>query len=107
MSRLSPPEVDVPASAPGDPRFGHLLGSALREDEPPQAIIVGFPCDEGVRRREVPRRGFGRCGGAESPLRPRRPDGPAGGTHGVVAHARSGRQGLDETPCARRARSAL
>ena len=33
-----------------DPRLGQLLGSALADGRPPRAVIVGFPCDEGVRR---------------------------------------------------------
>jgi formiminoglutamase len=61
MSRIIPPEIDVPATGAGDPRIGHLLGSALREQDRSDAVIVGFPTDEGVRRNG------GRVGAAEGP----------------------------------------
>ncbi|HUV14108.1 MAG TPA: formimidoylglutamase [Acidobacteriota bacterium] len=38
-----------PLTDPSDRRIGHLLGRALA-DQPPRVVIVGFPCDEGVRR---------------------------------------------------------
>jgi formiminoglutamase len=44
-----------------DPRLGQLLGSALQDGEPARAVLVGFPCDEGVRRNG------GRPGAADGP----------------------------------------
>jgi len=44
-----------------DPRLAQLLGTALRPDEPARAVVVGFPCDEGVRRNG------GRPGAADGP----------------------------------------
>lgn len=61
MPRLLPAPVHPPATAPDDPRVGHLLGSALRGGRPPRAVIVGFPVDEGVRRNG------GRAGAAAAP----------------------------------------
>ena len=43
-----------------DPRLGDLLGTAL-SNAAPAAVIVGFPCDDGVRRNG------GRPGAAEGP----------------------------------------
>ncbi len=45
---------------PDDRRIGHLLGCALG-DGLPRVVIVGFPCDEGVRRNG------GRIGASEAP----------------------------------------
>jgi formiminoglutamase len=59
--RLTLPDIQLPDTAPGDPRVGHLLGSALRDGDHPVAVIVGFPTDEGVRRNG------GRVGAAEGP----------------------------------------
>jgi formiminoglutamase len=61
MPRLNPPSIAVPRSAPSDPRIGQLLGSALRQEDRPEAVIVGFPTDEGVRRNG------GRVGAAQGP----------------------------------------
>jgi formiminoglutamase len=61
MAHLSPPSISLPATGPGDPRLGHLLGADLRKDDVPAAVIVGFPSDEGVRRNG------GRVGAAEGP----------------------------------------
>jgi formiminoglutamase len=61
MLRLSPPRISLPAARPGDPRLGHLLGTGLKEDEAPEAVILGFPSDEGVRRNG------GRVGAAQGP----------------------------------------
>jgi formiminoglutamase len=62
MARLSPPELTLPPTTPGDPRVGHLLGSRLAEDEVPRAVLLGFPSDEGVRRNG------GRVGAAGGPV---------------------------------------
>lgn len=45
MSRIIPPESGSgsPATVPGDPRVGHLLGSGLRKEDRPDAVILGFP----------------------------------------------------------------
>ena len=59
--RFTHPELAVPATAPDDPRVGQLLGRTLRDGDMPQAVIVGFPSDEGVRRNG------GRPGAAEAP----------------------------------------
>lgn len=60
-SGISPPDVGA-----GDPRIGNLLGSGLKEEEDPQAVLLGFPSDEGVRRNG------GRPGAAEAPEEIRR-----------------------------------
>jgi formiminoglutamase len=62
MARISPPNVALGETAVGDPRVGHLLGCDLREGDQPEAVILGFPSDEGVRRNG------GRAGAAEGPL---------------------------------------
>ena len=56
----------APATAPDDPRVGHLLGGALADGGAPRVVIAGFPCDEGVRRNG------GRSGAATAPLAIRR-----------------------------------
>jgi formiminoglutamase len=61
MTRINPPDIAPPTTAPGDPRIGHLLGTQLAAGEQPQAAILGFPSDEGVRRNG------GRAGAAEGP----------------------------------------
>jgi len=63
---LRPPEVEIGPPREGDPRIGHLLGRELEGGEPPRAVLVGFPTDEGVRRNE------GRRGAAEGPIALRR-----------------------------------
>lgn len=60
------PDTDLPATAPGDRRVGHLLGSRLAPGERPRAVLVGFPGDEGVRRNG------GRPGAAQGPAAIRR-----------------------------------
>jgi formiminoglutamase len=50
MARIKPPEVAVREVSGNDPRIGHLLGSGLRPGDVAQAILIGFPTDEGVRR---------------------------------------------------------
>jgi formiminoglutamase len=61
MARINPPSVEPPRTARNDPRVGHLLGSRLRDGDVPQAVLLGFPSDEGVRRNG------GRLGAAEGP----------------------------------------
>jgi formiminoglutamase len=61
MARVNPPDPAPPETAPDDPRIGRLLGSRLRKGDAPEAVILGFPSDEGVRRNG------GRVGAAEGP----------------------------------------
>ena len=61
MPRIIPPSLTQRATAPNDPRLGQILGSGLREGEAPDAVILGFPSDEGVRRNG------GRVGAALGP----------------------------------------
>jgi len=51
MARLNQPRVALPASRAGDPRLGHLFGTDLQEGDVLAAVILGFPSDEGVRRK--------------------------------------------------------
>ncbi len=61
MSRIVPPSLSPPDTAPDDPRLGHLLGRLLAGSDIPDAVILGFPSDEGVRRNG------GRAGAALGP----------------------------------------
>jgi formiminoglutamase len=61
MTRIIPASVVQPETAPNDPRLGHILGRRLHDDEEPEAILLGFPSDEGVRRNG------GRTGAALGP----------------------------------------
>jgi formiminoglutamase len=61
LPELVPPRAPVPATAPDDPRVGHLVGRGLAAGEPPRAVLLGFPTDVGVRRNG------GRPGAAEGP----------------------------------------
>jgi formiminoglutamase len=61
MARINPPDSAPPETAPDDPRIGRLLGSRLRTGDLPEAVILGFPSEEGVRRNG------GRVGAAEGP----------------------------------------
>lgn len=61
MSRIIPPTTPIPDTAAEDPRLGRLLGSRLGKDDPPSAVLLGFPSDEGVRRNG------GRVGAAGGP----------------------------------------
>ncbi|HJR15727.1 MAG TPA: formimidoylglutamase [Gemmatimonadales bacterium] len=61
MTRIIPPDVTQPATAPNDPRLGRILGRSLAAGEEPDAVILGFPCDEGIRRNG------GRVGAAGGP----------------------------------------
>ncbi|MGH7533415.1 MAG: formimidoylglutamase [Gemmatimonadales bacterium] len=60
------PEIPNPATAPGDPRIGHLLGGHVSGTSKPRAVILGFPSDEGVHRNG------GRVGAAGAPKEIRR-----------------------------------
>lgn len=61
MTRIIPPTTPMPDTAPDDPRLGRLLGSRLGQTDPPLAVLLGFPSDEGVRRNG------GRVGAAGGP----------------------------------------
>jgi formiminoglutamase len=61
MSRIIPPDVVQPETSPTDPRLSRILGSELGDGEEPEAVILGFPSDEGVRRNR------GRPGAAGGP----------------------------------------
>lgn len=84
MSAFTPPAVEPPATAAGDPRVGRLLGSGLAPGEAPRAVLAGFPTDEGVRRNG------GRPGAAEGPTAVRRalyrmtPDARAHDAHAAL-----------------------
>lgn len=60
------PDTEVPTTAPGDARIGHLLGGKLTTSSRPRAVIIGFPSDEGVHRNG------GRVGSAGAPAEIRR-----------------------------------
>ena len=61
MTRIIPPTTPIPDTAADDPRLGRLLGSRLGQGDPPGAVLLGFPSDEGVRRNG------GRVGAAGGP----------------------------------------
>ena len=61
MARINPPDPVLPETAPDDPRIGRLLNSRLSQGDAPEAVILGFPSDEGVRRNG------GRVGAADGP----------------------------------------
>jgi formiminoglutamase len=61
MTRINPPVVTQVETAPNDPRIGRLLGTRLTQGETPEAVLIGFPSDEGVRRNG------GRVGAAGGP----------------------------------------
>lgn len=58
-----PAHVELPATAPEDPRVGHLLGKDVAAAK---VVLVGFPTDVGVRRNG------GRAGAAGAPAEIRR-----------------------------------
>jgi formiminoglutamase len=47
------PAVTIRATSPEDPRLGHLLGRDVTGDRWPLVAILGFPCDDGVRRNNA------------------------------------------------------
>ena len=61
MTRIIRPTTPIPDTAADDPRLGRLLGGRLGKSDPPQAVLLGFPSDEGVRRNG------GRVGAAGGP----------------------------------------
>ena len=61
MVRLEKPTLELPAARPGDVRIGDIIGSGLGEDDSPAAVVLGFPCDEGVALNA------GRVGAADAP----------------------------------------
>jgi formiminoglutamase len=64
--RFDAPSAEIKrATALEDPRIGHLVGLDVSQDRWPSVAIVGFPCDEGVRRNG------GRVGAREAPDRVR------------------------------------
>lgn len=61
MLNFTQPDVTLPSTGEDDPRVGHLLGTQLADGSTPQAVLVGFPSDEGVHRNG------GRVGAAGAP----------------------------------------
>lgn len=61
MDFLKKSIVEAPDTLDGDPRIGHMLGTAVNEKDRPKAVLVGFPSDEGVKRNG------GRVGAAQAP----------------------------------------
>jgi formiminoglutamase len=61
LARFAPPAPWERETTPDDPRVGHLLGRSLRDGVTPRVALLGFPCDEGVRRNG------GRYGAAGGP----------------------------------------
>jgi len=61
MVSLERPALELPTARPGDVRIGDVIGSALGEDDPPAAVVLGFPYDQGVALNA------GRVGAAEAP----------------------------------------
>jgi formiminoglutamase len=49
MTRIVPPDIAPLETAPDDPRLGRILGAQLDGGDEPEAVIIGFPSDEGVR----------------------------------------------------------
>lgn len=66
MNHWTPTTIRMDTPVGGDERIGHLLAARLKENVTPRAVIVGFPVDQGVRRRG------GRSGAAEAPEEIRR-----------------------------------
>lgn len=60
QSELEPPSVPLPDTNNDAPRLGHLLGQRTDADGA-QVVLIGFPCDEGVRING------GRRGAAQGP----------------------------------------
>lgn len=59
ITKVRPTKVEGPPPRRGDPRLGSVIGKALAADT--AVAIVGFPCDEGVKRNG------GRVGAALAP----------------------------------------
>jgi formiminoglutamase len=58
---FKPPQVGLRHTAAHDPRVGHLFGYQVGAQQWPQIALLGFQCDEGVRRNQ------GRDGAANAP----------------------------------------
>jgi len=52
-AKFQVPAVTVRGTAPEDPRVGHLIGHEVSAERWPLVAIIGFPCDEGVRRNNA------------------------------------------------------
>jgi formiminoglutamase len=63
MVSLRKPALELPTARAGDVRIGDIIGSRLGEDVTPAAVVVGFPCDQGVALNG------GRVGAADAPDR--------------------------------------
>lgn len=61
MTKLTSTSIELPDADTNDQRIGHYLGQKISDDKLPQAVIIGFPSDEGVRRNG------GRPGAAQAP----------------------------------------
>lgn len=61
MDNLNKTTVAVPNTSDDDSRIGHFLEKKLREDDMPEAVIIGFPSDKGVTING------GRAGAADAP----------------------------------------
>lgn len=61
MPLLHKVNISPAKTSDDDPRFGHLLGQSLAEQETPRVVIIGFPSDIGVKRNG------GRQGASEGP----------------------------------------
>jgi formiminoglutamase len=61
MVSLEKPALELPTARPGDVTIGDIIGSRLGEGDTPAAVVVGFPCDQGVALNA------GRVGAAEAP----------------------------------------
>ncbi|HVO82927.1 MAG TPA: formimidoylglutamase [Syntrophobacteria bacterium] len=55
------PAFELPAARPGDVRIGDLIGTGIGEEDTPSAVVMGFPCDQGVAVNA------GRVGAAKAP----------------------------------------
>ena len=54
MAKLNALNIDLPETPDDDPRIGHLINQAVKEGEEPEAVLIGFPSDEGARRMQAP-----------------------------------------------------
>lgn len=61
MVKLNPVSIPKVIEKQDDPRIAHIFGMDLKPGDIPAAVLIGFPCDEGVRRNS------GREGAAGGP----------------------------------------
>jgi len=61
MTKLDQVNISVPETDKTDPRIGHFLEKNPGSGDMPDAVLIGFPCDEGVRRNH------GRPGASSAP----------------------------------------